>query len=137
VIVTNWQNRQALAKSANEDSGAWEIMCLASASHLQNVNRIEELSKKVTEFESKESMLVGGGVFGGESDRVHHDSKRRAASLHEPIPTSSHLQERAGAGKRRDIWSDIESMLMQGGGNVGVDTTVPMTTNGQEIMKGL
>lgn len=127
---------QSLAKNANEESGAWEIMCLASSSHMQNVNKIEELQNKINSYESKEKMLRGGGVFGSESARLaQHDDKRRnlgSSSVYEPIPGGFDQEEPP---RKRDVWAEIESMLMSNQGDRNFETG--NNTVGQNIFKTL
>lgn len=93
-------------------------------------------------FLGQERMLRGGGVFGDENSRFDdQDGKRRALgnSTFEPIPggsASSFAGDNEPA-RKRDVWDEIENMMMQdtAKGSLGIQSGLP--TPGQEILKSL
>lgn len=101
------QGLQKLASEGNE-SGVWEVVACASSNWAANVNQIESLTNEINGFKEKEKQLQGG-LFGDESARV--GEKRKADD------------ERAGGEKANDMWGEIETMFLQGGGVRGVDSS--------------
>jgi predicted nucleic acid-binding Zn-ribbon protein len=95
---------QTLIEDGNE-SGVWNVIACASNSWIANVNSIESLTNEVNSYKEKEQELRGG-MFLNESSRItEHERKRKADDIAEDVP--------------KDIWSEFETIMMKGGGNVG------------------
>lgn len=94
---------EKLVKDTKEDSGVWQVMCCASKAHIQNVNRLNEITEKYNELQTK----LDGGSFRAEESRVH---KRK-------------LEE-----EPKSAWDEFESMMR--GGNVASYVPDPEVVKG-------
>jgi hypothetical protein len=96
---------QHLINDGNE-SGVWNVIACASNSWIANVNSIEALTNEVNTYKEKEKELQGG-MFASESSRISdNDRKRKSDHIAQDLPP-------------KDIWSEFETIMMQGGGNRG------------------
>jgi hypothetical protein len=94
-----------LIKEGDDASGVWNVIACASHSWIANVNSIESLTNEVNSYKEKEKELQGG-MFLHESNRVNDpDRKRKMDEISPDTP--------------KDIWSEFESIMMDGGGNRG------------------
>jgi hypothetical protein len=96
---------QHLIDDGNE-SGVWNVIACASNSWIANVNSIEALTNEVNSYKEKEKELQGG-MFAHESHRISDDGRKRKSD------------EIAQDISPKDIWSEFETIMMQGGGNRG------------------
>lgn len=96
------QGLQKLASEGNE-SGVWEVVACASNNWAANVNQIETLKDEINSYKEKEKQLQGG-LFADEASRV--GEKRKADD-----------------DRGSDMWGEIETMFMRGGGLRGTDGT--------------
>ena len=89
---------EKIVTETKEDSGVWQIMCCASAAHLSNVNKLNEITEKYNSLQKQ----VDGGTFRAE--------ETRAAKRPREEPSS------------RSVWDDFEASMRSGG---GVSSYVP------------
>jgi hypothetical protein len=105
---------------SGDESGVWNVIACASSSWVSNVNQIETLTTQLNEYREKERLL-SGGIFQAEESRVASSAmippvigeKRKADGIS--------MAHGATAGSPGDIWSEFQTMMMSGGGNVGYD----------------
>ena len=88
-------------------TGVWDVIACASSNWQNNVNEIESLRTKLNSYEEKEKQLQNSGIFAREESRIdtHAGGKRKADDISPNVT--------------RDIWGDLESMIMKQGGNDG------------------
>ena len=103
---------------SGDESGVWNVIACASSSWVSNVNQIEQLTTQLNEYREKERLL-SGGIFQSEESRVSGaippvtGDKRKADGISQAHGASS--------GSPGDIWSEFQTMMMAGGGNMGHD----------------
>ena len=103
---------------SGDESGVWNVIACASSSWVSNVNQIEQLTTQLNEYREKERLL-SGGIFQSEESRVSGaippvtGDKRKADGISQAHGASS--------GSPGDIWSEFQTMIMAGGGNMGHD----------------
>ena len=102
------QGMNKIVNETKEESGVWQLLVHASASHSRNVNQLQKVTEDYNALKTK----VEGGTFHSEEARV--GSKRK-----EP-------EEPARAGGNNNAWDDFENSLRSGGGvgNYTPDPTV-------------
>jgi hypothetical protein len=89
---------QGFVMDTKEDSPVWQVMCQASAAHISNVNKLQDMTEKFNALRTK----VEGGTFASEDSRVASGTKRK-----EPEP----------AHQSSNVWDEFESMCRSGGLN--------------------
>ena len=105
---------------SGDESGVWNVIACASSSWVSNVNQIEQLTTQLNEYQEKERLL-SGGIFQSEESRISSNGaippvigdKRKADGISQAHGASS--------GSPGDIWSEFQTMIMAGGGNMGHD----------------
>lgn len=81
--------KEGLARLAQrgDESGVWEVMACASASHVEKVNELEKLRSEVNDFREKERQLQGG-LFASEAARVKDPAQEHGKRKFDEISTS-------------------------------------------------
>lgn len=109
---------------SGDESGVWNVIACASTSWVSNVNQIEQLTTQLNEYREKERLL-SGGIFQSEESRM--SSIPGGSSSLSAVPGDKRkadgISQAHGAtsGTPGDIWSEFQSMMMAGGGNMGYD----------------
>lgn len=87
------QGMQNIVKQTKEDSGVWQVMCCASRAHIQNVNKLNEISEKYNELQKR----FDGGNFRTTESRIEEVGSKRPRDDGNGVGTGP-----------RNIWEDFE-----------------------------
>lgn len=106
--------KEGLARLAQrgDESGVWEVMACASASHVEKVNELEKLRSEVNDYREKEKQLQGG-LFGSESMRISEPARESGKRKSDEISTS-HTDNGVP-----NIFDEFTSTIMSMGGIQG------------------
>jgi hypothetical protein len=115
---------------SGDESGVWNVIACASSNWVSNVNQIEQLTQQVNEYREKERLL-SCGIFQSEESRTHqHNSALPPVGDKRKIDGISQAHG-ATSGMGGDIWSEFQSMMMAGGGNMGMDYGIMVDGSGR------
>jgi len=109
-----------LAQKADIKNHAWEVICNASQSHKENVNKIEELVKLCNEKEKTIETLLHSNSdpsFKMPSSRFtapdHAIGTKRPRTSDEPSSDTSAVLDRSSSNKEgKDAWDHFSSILL-------------------------
>ena len=85
-----------IVEATAEDSGVWQVACLASSAHNQNLVELERLRAENESLQQR----MHGGRFANEEERV--DKKRKSDVISRDTPESN---------EKNGIWSDLETFF--------------------------